>query len=204
MRHGAFTNTCAAPALWPCLTRDARHAASTRSPSLRAIPSPPLPRTRASPERAALLYNVPLSHLAPAACVRRRFNETVDFLPLERRAPGPSPNPGPLALPLPTACLPDCGPLEPASAVAPAPFTAACAALTPFRLLARAGSFCARRGAEDDPGAPSLPPQGPPHRPAPALPAPHTLSTPLPSLTSPSPSTSTTTTPSILLSPRLS
>ena len=99
-------------------------------------------------------------------------------MPLERCAPGPSPNPGPLALPLPTACLPDCGPLEPASAVAPAPFTAACAALTPFRLLARAGSFCARRGAEDDPAHPLC-------RPKDRLTAPrrlslhHTLSLPL-------------------------
>ena len=41
MRHGAFTRARAAPALWPSLPSNARHAASTRSPSLRAMTLPP-------------------------------------------------------------------------------------------------------------------------------------------------------------------
>ena len=143
-RLGAPTPTPAALVLVPIAPHGASHAASTRLPSCRAIASRPLPDPglfRSAPGGSTIYSNLLRFSPCPIACVRRDFDETILFLTLERRAPRPGPNLGPLALPSPAAAPPGCGPLEPASAVAPAPFTASCAALTRFCLLARAGSF---------------------------------------------------------------
>ena len=104
----------------------------------------------------------------------------------------------PLAFLSPPADLHGGGPLEAASAAIPAPFAAALATLTRFCSRARAGLILSEAGSRGGPAAPLPPCQGPPHSSAPAHPAPHTLSTPLPSLISPSPSTSTSTSPSPL------
>lgn len=79
LRHGVFTRTRAAPALWPCLPSDARHAASTRSPSLRPMTLPPCHepgRPRSALRRSIICLSL-TSHLlrvSGAASTRRSIS----------------------------------------------------------------------------------------------------------------------------------
>ena len=169
---------------------DAYPLVSVSRPPPRARPALRLPSFPAYPPPK---YAGPLlsttSPPAPPALGRCRFDETVDFLPLDEVCPPARPNPGP-ARPLfgPRRHLHGGGPLEAASAAIPAPFAAALATLTRFCSRARAGLILSEAGSRGGLGAPPPPRRRPPHRRAPAPRAPDTLSTPLPSLTPPSPS----------------
>ena len=197
-RLGAPTPTPAAPVLVWLAPHGAPHASSTHSPSRRAITLPPWHTFSffRSVWRSSTAYNSlpsPPQRVAGAASTRRSI-----FCLSRGTLPSLALTPGPLALPSPAADLPGGGSLKHASEAAPAPFAAALATLTRFCSRARAGLILSEAGSRGGPAAPLPPCQGPPHSSAPAHPAPHTLSTPLPSLISPSPSTSTSTSPSPL------
>ena len=179
MRLGARPPTRRAPVLVPYLPRGAPHAASTRSPSARAVPSTPVHPPGLI--RSALGRSMISSHLLPpppplaGAAWSRQPNVCLST----RCPPRPGPIPGPLTLPSPPAGPHGGGPLEAASAAVPAPFAAALAILTRFCSRARAGLILHEAGTRGGPAAPPPPRRRPPRRSAPTGPASHPLPTPL-------------------------
>ena len=149
-RLGAPTPTPAAPVLVPIAPHAASDAASTRPPSCRAIASPPLPdpgRLR-SALGGSTIY--PASPLAPlrvsgAASTRRCF-----FCLLRGALPGPAQT----RARSPSHCPPPASPAAARSSLRlrspPRPSLPRAPRSRRFVCLRAQGSFCVRRGAEDD------------------------------------------------------
>ena len=166
-----------APAVVEHLVSALRIVVSVSSPRPPArLPSCPVPSHAPSPPAHIWSLLSSTRHLFPLAFGRRRGLNTVGFRVTKRCAPEPSPNPAPAhPFSTPAATVSD-STLGPAAGSTPVTILAALAALTPWPLLARAGTVSARREAEEDPPHDPCRAHDPPDRRAPAVPAPRPFS----------------------------
>ena len=166
-----------APAVVEHLVSALRIVVSVSSPRPPArLPSCPVPSHAPSPPAHIWSLLSSTRHPLPLAFGRRRGLNTVGFRVTKRCAPEPSPNPAPAhPFSTPAATVSD-STLGPAAGSTPVTILAALAALTPWPLLARAGTVSARREAEEDPPHDPCRAHDPPDRRAPAVPAPRPFS----------------------------
>ena len=166
-----------APAVVEHLVSALRIVVSVSSPRPPArLPSCPVPSHAPSPPAHIWPLLSSTRHPLPLAFGRRRGLNTVGFRVTKRCAPEPSPNPAPAhPFSTPAATVSD-STLGPAAGSTPVTILAALAALTPWPLLARAGTVSARREAEEDPPHDPCRAHDPPDRRAPAVPAPRPFS----------------------------